>query len=67
VKFEVYKDSRGEHRWRLRHGNGNVLATSSQGYNTKVSALKCIDIVKQASNSANIVLQDIVVNKKWNV
>lgn len=54
MKFEVYKDKKGEHRWRLRHGNGNILATSSEGYAAKASAMKCIENV-QASASAEVV------------
>jgi uncharacterized protein len=55
MKFEVYKDKKGEHRWRLRHGNGNILATSSEGYASKASAMKCIENV-QASSSAEVTM-----------
>jgi uncharacterized protein len=51
MKFEVYKDKKGEHRWRLRHGNGNILATSSEGYASKASALKCIENVQKSSEA----------------
>ena len=54
MKFELYKDKKGEHRWRLRHGNGNILATSSEGYVAKASAMKCIENV-QASASAEVI------------
>jgi uncharacterized protein YegP (UPF0339 family) len=54
MKFEVYKDARGEFRWRLRHQNGNILATASEGYSSKASCLKCIENV-QNSGSAEIV------------
>ncbi len=54
MKFEVYKDKKGEHRWRLRHGNGNILATASEGYASKAGAMKCIENV-QSSGSAEIV------------
>jgi len=26
MKYEVYKDKKGEFRWRLKHNNGNILA-----------------------------------------
>jgi uncharacterized protein len=55
VKFEVYKDKKGEHRWRLRHANGNILATASEGYAAKASAMKCIENV-QNSASAEIIM-----------
>ena len=51
MKFEVYKDKKGEHRWRLRHGNGNILATSSEGYAAKASALKCIENVQNSASA----------------
>ena len=54
MKFEIYKDKKGEHRWRLRHANGHILATASEGYLAKTSLLKCIENV-QNSASAEIV------------
>lgn len=51
MKFEVYKDKKGEHRWRLRHGNGNILATSSEGYSSKAGALKCIENVQNSASA----------------
>jgi uncharacterized protein YegP (UPF0339 family) len=44
MHFEMYKDKKGEFRWRLRHSNGNILATSSEGYKAKASAAKCIEV-----------------------
>ncbi|WP_276259155.1 HVO_2922 family protein [Haloglomus litoreum] len=32
--FETYQDKGGEHRWRLRHENGNILADSGEGYSS---------------------------------
>lgn len=52
MQFEVYKDKKGEHRWRLRHDNGNILATSSEGYKAKASAMKCIENVQNSSSAA---------------
>lgn len=43
MKFELYKGPRGEHHWRLKHKNGNILATSSEGYKSKASAMQCIE------------------------
>lgn len=52
--FELYKDKAGEHRWRLKHSNGNILATSSEGYSSKDAAKKCIENVKASGSSAVI-------------
>ena len=54
MTFEVYTDKKGEYRWRLKHGNGNILATSSEGYKAKASAMKCIENV-QASKDSKVV------------
>lgn len=51
LTYELYKDKAGEHRWRLKHGNGNVLATSSEGYSSKAAALKGIENVKASADA----------------
>ncbi len=51
MQFELYKDKKGEFRWRLRHANGNILATASEGYKAKASAVKCIDAVKASTEA----------------
>ena len=56
MKFEVYTDKKGEHRWRLRHSNGNILATSSEGYKAKASALKCIENVQNSASAPIVTL-----------
>lgn len=45
-KFEIYKDRKGEYRFRLKAGNGeNLLA--SEGYKTKTSARNGIASVQK--------------------
>lgn len=34
-KFEVYKDKRGEYRWRRLAPNGQIVGASSEGYDKK--------------------------------
>jgi len=34
-KFEVYKDKRGEFRWRRTASNGEIVGASSEGYTKK--------------------------------
>ncbi|MFI5692156.1 YegP family protein [Kribbella sp. NPDC051586] len=53
-KFELYKDKSGEFRFRLKAGNGEVIATSSESYTTKASALNGIDSIKRNAGDANI-------------
>lgn len=32
AKFEIFRDDRGEYRWRLRSANNQVIATAGEGY-----------------------------------
>ncbi len=34
-KFEVYKDKKGEFRWRRTAPNGQIVGASSEGYSSK--------------------------------
>jgi uncharacterized protein YegP (UPF0339 family) len=38
AKFEVYKDKKGEFRWRLVASNGQSIASSGEGYKQMDSA-----------------------------
>jgi uncharacterized protein YegP (UPF0339 family) len=31
AKFEIYKDTKGEFRWRLKSANGQTIATGGEG------------------------------------
>ena len=37
-KLEIYRDGRGEWRWRLLASNGRILADSGEGYRRRASA-----------------------------
>ena len=37
ASVELFEDEGGDHRWRLRHDNGQVLAISSRGYSSESS------------------------------
>jgi len=51
--FEIFKDRRGEYRWRLKARNGEVVA-SSEGYTTKYSAQRSAQRVKEIAPRAFI-------------
>ncbi|PHR60140.1 MAG: hypothetical protein COA43_07515 [Robiginitomaculum sp.] len=38
-KWELYEDKRGEHRWRRKASNGNIVGAACEGY-TQKSACK---------------------------
>lgn len=46
LKYGVYKDAKGEFRWRLRAGNGKVIGDSGEGYLNRADCLHAIMLVK---------------------
>lgn len=52
-KFEIYKDSQGEFRWRLRAANGEVIA-NGEGYTSKAGCLNGIESVRENAPIAEI-------------
>lgn len=54
AKFVIYKDAKGEFRFRLKAGNGEVVATG-ESYPTKQGAKAGIEAVKRAATAATIV------------
>lgn len=54
AKFEIFKGKIGDFRWRLIHTNGQVIATSGEGYTTKVNAMNGINSVKENVATASI-------------
>ena len=55
-KFEVYKDKKGETRFRYRAANGEIVF-SSEGYKAKASALKSIESLRK--NVATATVEDV--------
>ncbi len=54
AKFELYKDKKGEFRWRLVASNGQSIASSGEGYTTLASAKAGIESVKKNAPAAEI-------------
>jgi uncharacterized protein YegP (UPF0339 family) len=54
AKFELYKDAKGEFRWRLVAANGQTIATSGEGYKAKDSAKADIESVKKNAATAAV-------------
>ena len=54
ARFEVFRDRSDEWRWRLRHRNGNVIATSGEGYTRKHNAHKGLRSVLRNAPNAEI-------------
>ena len=54
-QFELYEDNAGEYRWRLRHRNTNVIATSGEGYSARRKAQQGLAGVKRDAYGASVV------------
>ncbi|WP_247728492.1 DUF1508 domain-containing protein [Halovivax limisalsi] len=52
--FEIYEDKSGQHRWRLRHRNGNILMDSGEGYGDRSAARDGIESVKRNAPTAEL-------------
>lgn len=46
MKYEIYKATNDEWRWRFRAANGLIIAVSSEGYRNESDCRHSIDLVK---------------------
>ena len=53
AKFEIYKDKKGQFRWRLLANNNQVIATG-EGYTSKASCKNGIESVKKNAPKASL-------------
>lgn len=63
MKFELYRDNRGEWRWRLVAGNGKIIATSGEGYQNKSDCLHTVGLVQDCA-LAQIVTPASVISEE---
>ena len=54
MKFEIYKDARGEYRWRFKASNGRIIADSGEGYQNKSDCAGGIQLVKTHAPNAPV-------------
>lgn len=53
-KFEVYEDKSGKFRFRLKAGNGEIIAMG-EAYESKAGCLKGVESVKKNAPDAEVV------------
>ena len=53
--FVVYEDEGGNHRWRLVHDNGNIIADSSEGYASKQKANQGLESVRTNAAGGHVI------------
>jgi len=58
ASFEMYEDASGEHRWRLRHENGNIIGDSGEGYASRRNAQRSIDKIREYVGPADYLWLD---------
>lgn len=52
-KFELYQDAAKKYRWRLKAGNGEIIAVG-EAYESKAGAQNGIDSVKRNAPDARV-------------
>jgi len=52
-KFVVYKDGAGKYRFRLKAGNGEIVATG-EAYESRANVLRGVEAVQRAAEGASI-------------
>jgi len=56
LKYEVYGDDKKEYRWRLKAGNGQIIAAASEGYKKKGDADAAVDSMRAKIAKAEIIV-----------
>jgi uncharacterized protein YegP (UPF0339 family) len=51
-QFEVYRDSAGRYRWRLKASNGRTVASSGESFAAQSSAVHAAENVKVNAGNA---------------
>ena len=57
-KWVIFLDKKNEFRLRLIASNGNIVATTNDGYLSKAAAKQGIDAIARASQNADVVRND---------
>lgn len=57
AKFEIYRDAKGDFRFRYKAANGQIVA-QGQGYSSKAGCLNGIKSIQENAASADVVETD---------
>jgi hypothetical protein len=52
--FEIYEDSAGNYRWRLKSGNGQIVASAGEAFASRANAVRAAENVKTHAGSARV-------------
>jgi len=64
--FHLYKDKRGEYRWRLRARNRKIIADSGEGYAQKSSCVHGIELLRAWDGDVEV-FQDKGGGHRWRI
>jgi uncharacterized protein YegP (UPF0339 family) len=53
-RFQIYADSAGNYRWRLKSSNGQTVASSGESFDSKSNARRAAENVKSNAGAAEI-------------
>lgn len=53
-KFEIYADTAGNYRWRLKASNGQIVASSGESFDSRSNAVRAAENVKENAGGASI-------------
>lgn len=54
AKFLITEDKKGDYRWKLISGNGQVIATSGESYKAMDSCVNGIEAIKRDAGTAKV-------------
>ena len=63
MRFEIYKDARGEWRWRLKSRNGQIVA-HGEGYSRRID---CMHTIRQIRRINKTIIVDLEEEKKQEI
>lgn len=55
IFFEVYKDAGGHFRFRIKDGEGAIVASSVKSYQTKAECTKAIEAIRSDAGKAKVI------------
>jgi uncharacterized protein YegP (UPF0339 family) len=54
IRFQVYRNDKGEYRWRVFADNNRIIATSGEGYRNRKDCVHGIQLLKNEAAIAQI-------------
>lgn len=54
MRVVIYKDIRGEHRWRVLARNGRIIAESGESYKRRCDLTSTLDTLRKGLKAAKV-------------